>query len=155
MWLGHFIKHLMCIGGELEHHKSSPMAGQKNKAVNWQGVYIRRPLVPVCGWNRDQRGHHFFPVPATDWDQWLWARSQAYWSRFVSGTGTKGVTIWSRFQPQTGTNGCGPGARRIGPGSCLEPGPNGSDEPGPMAHEARPARWPHEPGPMAPMGPGS
>ena len=59
MWLGHFIEHLMCIGGELEHHKSSPTAGQKNRAVHCsargQGVYIGQPLVPVCGWNRDYR----------------------------------------------------------------------------------------------------
>jgi hypothetical protein len=47
--------------------------------------------------------------------------------------------------PQTGTNGCGPGARLIGPGSCLEPGPKGPDEPGPLAHVARPAPWAHEP----------
>ena len=37
---------------------------------------------------------------------------------------------------QTGTNGHGLGARRIGPGSCVEPGPKGPDEPGPMAHVA-------------------
>ena len=37
---------------------------------------------------------------------------------------------------QTGTNGHGPGARRIGPGSCVELGPKGLDEPGPMAHVA-------------------
>ena len=37
---------------------------------------------------------------------------------------------------QTGTNGNGPGVRRIGPSSCVEPGPKGPDEPGPMAHVA-------------------
>ena len=47
---------------------------------------------------------------------------------------------------QTGTNGHGPGARRIGPGSCLEPGPKGPDEPGPVAHVARPTPWADEPG---------
>ena len=120
MWLGHFIEHLMCIGGELEHHKSSPTAGQKNRAVHCSargGIY--RPTIGPG----------------------LWLKP-----------GLK-VPNWSRFQPQTGTNGCGPGARRIGPGSCLEPGPKVSDEPGPMDHEARPARWPHEPGPMAPWVP--
>ena len=32
--------------------------------------------------------------------------------------------------------GHGLGARRIGPGLCVEPGPKGPDEPGPMAHMA-------------------
>ena len=41
-----------------------------------------------------------------------------------------------RNEDQPGTNGHGPGARRIGPGSCMEPGPKGPDEPGPMAHVA-------------------
>ena len=29
MWLGHFIEHLMCIGGELEHHKALPSPARK------------------------------------------------------------------------------------------------------------------------------
>jgi hypothetical protein len=62
-------------------------------------------------------------------------------------------TLWSRFQPPTGTNGAGHGARPFGPGSCLEPGPKGSDEPWPMAPEARPAPWPHEPVLMPPLVP--
>ena len=33
------------------------------------------------------------------------------------------------------------------------PGPKGPDEPGPMAHVARPAPWAHEPGPMPPLVP--
>ena len=57
-------------------------------------------------------------------------------------------SLWSRFKPPTGTNGGGPGARPIGPGSSHQPGPKGPDEPGPMAHVARPAPWAHEPGPM-------
>jgi hypothetical protein len=32
VWLGHFIEHLMCIGGELEHH-----AGQK-KTEQWSAL---------------------------------------------------------------------------------------------------------------------
>ena len=46
---------------------------------------------------------------------------------------------------QTATNGHGPGARRIGPGSCVEPGP--------VAHVARPAPWAHEPGQLPPLVP--
>ena len=148
MWLGHFIEHLMCIGGELEHHKSSPTAGQKNRAVHCSarggiyrptigpGLWLKPGLkVPNWSWCQPQtgtngcgpgtrrigpslcmepgpKGSPLVPVPATNRDQWLWARSKAHWSRFVSGTGTKGVR--------------------------------------PMAHEARPAPWPHEPGPMPP-----
>ena len=63
------------------------------------------------------------------------------------------VTLWSRFMPPTGTNSGGPGARTIGPGSSHQPGPKGPDEPGPMAHVARPAPWAHEPGQIAPLVP--
>src|SRR3954469_910594 len=62
-------------------------------------------------------------------------------------------SIWSRFMARTGTIGGGPGARHIGPGSSHQPGPKGPDEPGPMAHVARPAPWAHEPGPMPPLVP--
>ena len=50
MWLGHFIEHLMCIGGELEHHKSSPMAGQKNRAVCTARGGIYRPTIGPGLW---------------------------------------------------------------------------------------------------------
>ena len=60
------------------------------------------------------------------------------------------VVLWCRFSPPTGTNGGGPGARAIGPGSCLEPGQMGPHEPGQMPPEARPAPWAHEPGRMPP-----
>ena len=33
MWLGHSIKHLVCIGGELEHHKALPSPATKNRAL--------------------------------------------------------------------------------------------------------------------------
>ena len=122
MWLGHFIEHLMCIGGELEHHKSSPTAGQKKQSS-----------ALLCS----RAGGIYRPTIGPG----LWLEP-----------GLKD-NIRSPFQPHTGTNGCGPGARRIGPGSCLELGPKGSDEPGPMAHEARAAPWPHEPGPMPPWVP--
>jgi len=64
-------------------------------------------------------------------------------------------SLSSRVEPQTGTSGCGPGARTIGPGSCLEPGHMPPDEPGPMSHEARPPPRAHEPGRMTTMGPDS
>ena len=60
MWLGHFIEHLMCIGGELEHHKALPSPSRKNRAV-WSAllagewVYIGTSLVPDRGMNRYQR----------------------------------------------------------------------------------------------------
>jgi hypothetical protein len=123
VWLGHFIEHLMCIGGELEHHKALPRPAKKTEhstallAGKGRGIY--RLLIGPGSWLEP---------------------------------GLKD-TLWSRFQPRTGTNGCGPGARPIGPGSCLEPGPKGSYEPGPMAPEARPAPWPHEPGLMPPLVP--
>ena len=60
MWLGHSIEHLVCIGGELEHHKALPSPARKNRAV-WsallagEGVYIAtRPLVPVRAYNWDK-----------------------------------------------------------------------------------------------------
>ena len=33
MWLGHSIEHLVCIGGELEHHKALPSPAMKNRAL--------------------------------------------------------------------------------------------------------------------------
>ena len=62
-------------------------------------------------------------------------------------------SLLSRFEPRTGTNVCGPGARPIGPGSCLEPGQMGPDEPGPKPTRPRPATWAHEPGRMHPLVP--
>ena len=122
MWLGHFIEHLMCIGGELEHHKALPRPAKKKQSSallcsRSGGIY--RPSIGPGLWTEP---------------------------------GVKD-NIWSRFQPKTGTNCCGPGARHIRPSSCLERGPKGPDEPGPMAHEARPAPWPHESGPKPPWVP--
>ena len=122
MWLGHSIEHLVCIGGELEHHQAlSPSAARKNRAVcsalTRGGIY--RNLIGPGWWHEP---------------------------------GLKG-SLWSRFRPPTGTNGGGPGARHIGPGSSHQPGPKGPDEPGPMAHVARPDPGAHEPGPMPPWVP--
>ena len=59
MWLGHSIEHLMCIGGELEHHKAlSPSAREKQSTgvlCSRARVYIGTSLVPVCPTNRDQK----------------------------------------------------------------------------------------------------
>ena len=106
VWLGHSIEHLVCIGGELEHHKALSSPATKNRVVRVlcsRGIY-RQKIGP---------------------GSWL-------------EPGLKG-SLWSRFRPPTGTNGGGPGARHIGPGSFHQPGPKGPDEPGPMAHVARPA----------------
>ena len=80
MWLEHSIEHLVCIGGEVEHHKALPSPARKNRAVGVlcsrvRGIYMqliclgsshkpgsmvvgqeRGPLVPVRVWNRDQKG---------------------------------------------------------------------------------------------------
>ena len=56
MWLGHFIEHLMCIGGELEHHKALSQPAKKEHSaalLAGKGVYIGISLVPLRGWNRD------------------------------------------------------------------------------------------------------
>ena len=60
---------------------------------------------------------------------------------------------FSRFVAGTGTNGYGPGARPIGPGSFLEPGQMGPDEPGPKPARPQAASWAHEPGRMHPLVP--
>ena len=33
MWLGHFIEHLMCIGGEVEHHKALPSPAREKQST--------------------------------------------------------------------------------------------------------------------------
>ena len=53
MWLGHFIEHLMCIGGELEQRKA--LQRPTRKTEQWsamlagEGVYIGISLVPIGG----------------------------------------------------------------------------------------------------------
>ena len=56
MWLGHSIEHLMCIGGELEHHKALSPSARKTEhyaLLLREGVYIGTSLVPVDDMNRD------------------------------------------------------------------------------------------------------
>ena len=79
MWLGHFIEHLMCMGGELENQKALPSPARKKQSSGVlcsraRGIYShiigpgsshepgpmdvgqeRGPLVPVRVWNRDKR----------------------------------------------------------------------------------------------------
>ena len=74
MWLGHFIEHLMCIGGELEHHKALPSPARKTEQCAvlclLEGGGIYRHLIGPGSWMEP---------------------------------GLKDP-LWSRFQPQTGTN---------------------------------------------------
>ena len=57
MWLGHSIEHLVCIGGELEHHKALPSPAREKQSTgvlcSRARVYIGTSLVPVGGMNRD------------------------------------------------------------------------------------------------------
>ena len=55
MWLRHFIEHLMCIGGELEHPNALPSLARKNialwSALLWRwGIY--RELIRPGWWHQ-------------------------------------------------------------------------------------------------------
>ena len=53
MWLGHFIEHLMCIGGELEHHKALTRPSRKTEhsiALLAAGKGLYRPLIGPGSW---------------------------------------------------------------------------------------------------------
>ena len=102
MWLGHSIEHLMCIGGELEHHKALSSPATKNRAVGVlcsraRGIY-RQFIGPGSWLEPGLKGKPLVLVQATNRDQWWWARSKAHWSRFVPPIGTK-------RSRRTGTNG--------------------------------------------------
>ena len=53
MRLGHFIKHLICIGGELEHPNALPSPARKNRAL-WSALLWRwgiyRQLIYPGSW---------------------------------------------------------------------------------------------------------
>ena len=53
MWLRHFIEHLMCIGGELEHPNALPSPARKNRAL-WSALLWRwgiyRQLIGPGSW---------------------------------------------------------------------------------------------------------
>ena len=54
MWLGHFIEHLMCIGGELEHHKALPLPAREKQSTGVlcsraRGIY--RHLIGPGSWH--------------------------------------------------------------------------------------------------------
>ena len=55
MWLGHFIEHLMCIGGELEHPNALPSPARKNRAL-WSALLWRwgiyRELIGPGWWHQ-------------------------------------------------------------------------------------------------------
>ena len=94
MCLWHSIEHLVCIGGELEHHKALSSPATKNRAVRVlcmraRGIY--RQLVGPGSWlEPGLKGSLLVPVQATNRDQWWWARSEAHSSRFIPPTGTNG-----------------------------------------------------------------
>ena len=72
MWLRHFIEHLMCIGGELEHHKALPSPARKNRAL-WSALLRRwgiyRQLICPGSWQEPElnppfcTGSRHEPVP--------------------------------------------------------------------------------------------
>ena len=83
MWLRHSIEHLVCIGGELEHHQALSPSARKNRAVcsalargaiyrhhywsrlvAWTGTKDCS-LVPVRGTNQDQWVAYIYPSPAS------------------------------------------------------------------------------------------
>ena len=55
MWLRHFIEHLMCIGGELEHPNALPSPARKNRAL-WSALLWRwgiyRELIGPGWWHQ-------------------------------------------------------------------------------------------------------
>ena len=72
MWLGHSIEHLVCIGGELEHHKALSSPATKNRAVRVlcsRGIY--RQLIGPGSWLEP-------------------GLKGSLWSRFRPPTGTNG-----------------------------------------------------------------
>ena len=51
MWLGHFIEHLMCIGGELEHPNALPSPASKKQSTvecsaRWRWAIYRQIICP-------------------------------------------------------------------------------------------------------------
>ena len=113
VWLGHFIEHLMCIGGELEHHKALPSPATKN-----------RPLGVLC--SRARGRYRQLIGPGSCHEPGL---KGSLWSRFTTPTGTNGCGPGAR---PIGRGSCQePG--QMGPD---EPGPMPTRPwPAPWAHE--------------------
>ena len=113
MWLGHSIEHLVCIGGELEHHQAlSPSTAIKNRALcsalKRGGIY--RHLIGPEWWHEP-------------------GLKGSLWSRFKPTTGTN--------SGGPGARPIGPGpSHQPGPKGPDEPGPMARvARPAPGAHE--------------------
>ena len=84
MWLGHSIEHLVCIGGELEHHQALSPSARKNRAVCFAltrgGIY--RHLIGPGSWHEP-------------------GLKGSLWSRVKPPTGTNGLAQWrgGEFSP--------------------------------------------------------
>ena len=105
MWLGHFIEHLMCIGGELEHHKALPSPARKTEQCgvlcSLEGGGIYRHLIGPGSWlEPGLKVTPLVPVPNTNRDQCASLLAHNHWSRFVGGTGTN----WGPLVPVSATN---------------------------------------------------
>ena len=116
MWLGHFIEHLMCIGGELEHHKALPSPAREKESTGVlcsRARSIYRHLIGPGSW----------PEPGL---------KGSLWSRFKPPTGTNGGG--------PGARPIGPGpSHQPGPKGPDEPGPMPPRGPaGPWPHEPGP-----------------
>ena len=100
MWLGHPIEHLVCKGGELEHHKALPSPATKNRAL---GVLCSR----ARGRYRQLIGPGSCHEPGL---------KGSLWSRFMPPTGTN--------DGGPGASPIGPGSsHQPGPKGPDEPGP--------------------------------
>ena len=103
MWLGHFIEHLMCIGGELEHHKALPSPAREKQST---GVLCSRA-----------RGIYRHLIGPGSWHEPV--LNPGLLSRFMPRTGTNGPR-------RTGTNAheapAGPLGSRTGPNARISPG---------------------------------
>ena len=113
MWLGHFIEHLMCIGGELEHHKALPSPAREKQST---GVLYSRA-----------RGIYRHLIGPGSWHEPV--LNPGLLSRFMPRTGTNGCGPGART--------ISPGSW-LEPGQMVpyEPGPMPTrPRPAPWAHE--------------------
>ena len=116
MWLGHFIEHLMCIGGELEHHKALPSPAREKQST---GVLCSRA-----------RGIYRHLIGPGSWHEP--GLKGSLWSRFKPPTGNNGGG--------PGARPIGPGSsHQPGPKGPDELGPMAHvARPAPWAHEPGP-----------------
>ena len=70
MWLRHFVEHLMCIGGELEHPNALPSPARKNRALwsalLWRWGIYRKHIGPGSWHQPGLKGGALVPVGATN-----------------------------------------------------------------------------------------